>query len=41
MSIVSVENLAKTYTVYDNETRALDGISFEGHAFYSCAESVL
>ena len=29
MSIVSVENLAKTYTVYDNETRALDGISFE------------
>ena len=29
MSIVSVENLTKTYTVYDNETRALDGVSFE------------
>ena len=29
MSIVTVDNLAKTYTVYDNETRALDGISFE------------
>ena len=29
MSIVSVENLTKIYTVYDNETRALDGVSFE------------
>jgi putative ABC transport system ATP-binding protein len=29
MSIVSVENLTKTYTVYDNETHALDGVSFE------------
>ena len=29
MSIVTVDNLAKTYTVYDNETRALDGVSFE------------
>lgn len=28
MNIVSVENLTKTYTVYDNETRALDGVSF-------------
>ena len=28
MSIVSVENLTKTYTVYDNETRALDGVTF-------------
>ena len=29
MSIVSVENLTKTYTVYDNETRALDGVTFQ------------
>ena len=29
MSIVTVENLKKTYTVYDNETHALDGVSFE------------
>ncbi len=29
MSIVSVEDLKKYYTVYDNETRALDGVSFE------------
>ena len=29
MSIVSVENLKKTYTVYDNETRALDGVTFQ------------
>ena len=29
MSIVTVENLTKTYTVYDNETRALDGVSFQ------------
>ncbi len=29
MSIVTVENLKKYYTVYDNETRALDGVSFE------------
>ena len=28
MNIVTVENLTKTYTVYDNETRALDGVSF-------------
>ena len=28
MSIVSVENLKKYYTVYDNETHALDGVSF-------------
>ena len=28
MSIVSVEDLKKYYTVYDNETHALDGISF-------------
>ena len=29
MSIVTVENLEKYYTVYDQETRALDGVSFE------------
>ena len=29
MSIVTVENLKKYYTVYDQETRALDGVSFE------------
>ncbi len=29
MSIVSVEDLKKYYTVYDNETRALDGVSFQ------------
>ena len=29
MSIVSVENLKKYYTVYDHETHALDGVSFE------------
>ncbi|MBE6652428.1 MAG: ABC transporter ATP-binding protein [Ruminococcaceae bacterium] len=28
MSIVSVEDLKKYYTVYDNETHALDGVSF-------------
>lgn len=28
MSIVSVEALKKYYTVYDNETHALDGVSF-------------
>ena len=29
MSIGTVENLKKYYTVYDQETRALDGVSFE------------
>ena len=29
MSIVTVESLKKYYTVYDQETRALDGVSFE------------
>ena len=29
MHIVTVENLKKTYTVYDNETHALNGVSFE------------
>lgn len=28
MSIVTVEDLKKTYTVYDNETHALDGVTF-------------